>query len=80
MKNVFFGLLLAGLVAPASAAQVESNPAETLNPDPVNLKPMVVTPQSSAIESISRAIVAQMLKDERWKLPRLVAPDTAKVG
>ncbi len=80
MKNVFLAMLLVGLTAPVLAAQVENKQAEVLQSEPVNLKPLVVTPSTAAIETISRGIVAQMLENESWALPALVAPEKAGVG
>ncbi len=76
MKRMMCGAALAVLAVPALAAPTASEYAARLSAEPVPLEPLVVTPNSAAIDAMSQAIVAQLLEQRRWKLPNLGEKNT----
>ncbi len=80
MKTMVFGGILAGLALPVLAATVDGESVSRFGADPVPLEPLVVTPNSAAIDAISQAIVAQLLEERSWELPELKSAESSERG
>lgn len=72
MSKVSMGLVVLSVMVCPGLAQAQQKVVDTT--EAVQLEPLVVTPQTAAIEEMSQFIAAQLIQEQHWELPELQAP------